>query len=370
MRDRLAEELLAAVMDWQPADVARERPILQALAAVKYDDYQQFSPGRRFVESLANWLEQFKEPAERRVAYDFFRSQLIFVSNAEMNHLVSIAYPDHIRPHLLAKAANESGLNAWHVGRVQNTPAFRILERQTLFLALSDGARTDVFRRTNPHLTHEQVRQSHELSAARIGKLLGKLRDAVKTILQHDPSDEVCFFRTIVLLDDFSASGLSYLRTDSDGAPDGKVASFVTALFDPQNPTSTLINIPDAEILLVLYMASSHALDYLEAEMTRLCSAKGVRSRVLCVHPLPENVRITKGQDLALDALLEKYYDDTNETSSTRLGGTDLRYGFAACGLPLILGHNTPNNSLGILWADGPKMRPLFARVTRHKDTV
>jgi hypothetical protein len=51
MRDALAERLLANVMAWTPEDVARERPVLQALAALKYDEYQQFSPGMRFVES-------------------------------------------------------------------------------------------------------------------------------------------------------------------------------------------------------------------------------------------------------------------------------------------------------------------------------
>jgi hypothetical protein len=46
------------------------------------------------------------------------------------------------------------------------------------------------------------------------------------------------------------------------------------------------------------------------------------------------------------------------------------------CGLPLVLDHNTPNNSVALLWAetdggdrDGakvPAMRPLFRRRQRH----
>ena len=43
MKELLAERLLASVMNWQPEDLARERPILQAMAAYKYDEYQQFS---------------------------------------------------------------------------------------------------------------------------------------------------------------------------------------------------------------------------------------------------------------------------------------------------------------------------------------
>ena len=42
-----------------------------------------FSPGRRFIESLALWLRQFETKEERRLAYDFVRERLIFISNAE-----------------------------------------------------------------------------------------------------------------------------------------------------------------------------------------------------------------------------------------------------------------------------------------------
>ena len=53
MREALAERHLATVMNWTPEDVANERPLLQAMAELKYNEYQQFAPGIRFVESLA-----------------------------------------------------------------------------------------------------------------------------------------------------------------------------------------------------------------------------------------------------------------------------------------------------------------------------
>jgi len=56
MKDALAEQLLATVLGWKPSDVAKERPVLQAMASLKYDEYEQFSPGLRFLESLALWL--------------------------------------------------------------------------------------------------------------------------------------------------------------------------------------------------------------------------------------------------------------------------------------------------------------------------
>ena len=49
-------------------------------------------------------------------------------------------------------------------------------------------------------------------------------------------------------------------------------------------------------------------------------------------------------------------------------------YGYGACGLPVVLEHNTPNNSVPLLWAetegDSEKnvhaIRPLFRRRQRY----
>lgn len=369
MRALLAERLLATVMDWSPEDIARERPVLEVLARLKYDEYQQFSPGMRFVESLAYWLSQFRSPIERETAYRFFRSKLIFFSTAEMNHFVSMAYSDHIRPHLLSKAAEESGVNVWHLPRAVGRRELAVLERQTLYLGLSDGARTDVFRRFNPDLSHEQVRQSHEIAEERVDKLIDKLRKGLTRILGGAPSDEQCRFRTVVLLDDFSASGVSYLRQEKEVWA-GKVGTLLTSLLDPTDAMTGLVNPADLDILVVLYMATDYATRYLSHELQSICEPRKIRGRLSVVCSLGDHVRIERGQDPPLDALIDAYYDDDNETASTKLGGTDLKYGFHGCGLPVVLTHNTPNNSIGLLWANGSAMRPLFPRISRHKDRV
>src|SRR5262245_26467034 len=118
-------------MNWSPADVALERPILQALALLKYDEYQQFSPGMRFVESLALWLEQFADK-ERQIAYDFIRSQLIFLSEAEMAHFAAVMYPDFLRPMLLARAAAADGTSPYRIGQVARSSTFQRLQSSTL----------------------------------------------------------------------------------------------------------------------------------------------------------------------------------------------------------------------------------------------
>jgi hypothetical protein len=369
MKDQLAEELLAKVMGWKsPQDFVEHGLALQAIAAYKYDEYQQFSPGMRFIESLALWLGQFETMEQRRTALKFVRDRIVFISSAELNHLVSISYPDHIRPFLLSKAASESGLMKWHRGKVANSLEFRARERRCLFLGLSDGSHTDILRRANPHLQNEQVRQSHELSDERVQELKAELTNDLNKIYGRNPSPQEAVFRSVVLLDDFSASGLSYIRQKPDGSAAGKVGKFLISLQDHSKPLCNLFTGPGLEIILVLYMATQTAEQALSDNLAKLCTACGYESKVLIVQRFPESQRIRRGTVPEFDLLIDSHYDSENESSSTALGGTDLKYGFAGGGLPLILSHNTPNNSLGLLWAESSKMRPLFPRVTRHKD--
>lgn len=368
MRDPLAEWLLAAVMDWSQEDVARERPILQAMAAYKYDEYQQFSPGMRFVESLALWLSQFKTVSEKNIAYDFVKKKVVFCSAAEMTHLVGMAYPDHIRPILLRSAAAATGISAWQVAKVAQSLAFVTLQRSCLFLGLSDGARIDVFRRHNSHdLSHEQVYPIYEISSGRGAVLISKLRASLAGF--SAPSAANAKFTTVVLMDDFSASGVSYLRKESDGY-DGKIAKFFNYVGDPKNDVSKLIDLQETEFYVLLYMATEQAKAYLEENLAEMATAKGVKCSIIVVDALGSEMKLAAGQGEPIEQLIDVHYDDAIEDEHTKKGGSDLKYGFAKCGIPLILSHNTPNNSLALLWAETDKVRALFPRVTRHSKRI
>lgn len=65
----------------------------------------------------------------------------------------------------------------------------------------------------------------------------------------------------------------------------------------------------------------------------------------------------------------DRYYRNTPMDTHEQKGRTDtVKRGFAGCGLPLVLGHNTPNNSLYLLWGDqAVGARGLFPRIVRHK---
>lgn len=371
MKDALAEKLLAHILDWTPEDVARERPILQAMAAFKYDGYEQFSPGMRFVESLARWLSQF-DSADRQAAYEFVKTRLVYCSPEEMTHLVETAYADHIRPLLLQKVAQEQSLNPHHVGAIADTSAFRIRQRQCLFLGLSDGARIDAFRRANSDLDHEQIWQTHELSTPRVEELVEKLTTQVRK-LQHAPdADGTHRFRTIVLLDDFSASGGSYYMPKPDGATGGKVAKFFNALMSDNEPLAKLVSKDDFDVFILLYVATEQALSHLEEYSQKLWGECKVQCVVQAIQHLPPTIRITREGVDGFRALIEKYYDHSIFDPHLEKGGTpDAKYGYADCGLPVVLHHNSPNNAVALLWSyDDRQVRGLFPRVRRHKEVT
>lgn len=371
MRDWLAEKLLAEVLQWEPEDVAQERPVLQALASYKYDEYQQFSAGSRFIENLALWLVQFETPEERRAAYTFVKEQLVFCSAAEMRHLVEIAYPDHICPLLLDRTAGDSP-DRFRPAEVAARADFKVRQRQCLFLGLSDGARIDAFRRANRDLNHEQIWQTYELSEQRVDKLLRKLGQHLEQITGQAPDPAECKFRTLVLLDDFSASGTSYYALPASNPPGGKITDFLKDLSDPTKPAARLVDLGRLEVILLLYLATEQAIAHLREASRATWEARGIPCTVEVVQPLSNGIRLIRASGTPISRLIEhpKYYDHEIFDEHFAKGGTsDARYGYADCGLPLVLHHNTPNNSVALLMSyEGLEFRGLFPRIQRHKE--
>jgi hypothetical protein len=368
MKEYLAEKLLAKVLAWEPSDGAKERPLLQAMASLKYDAYEQFSPGLRFLESLALWLNQF-EPADRVIAYQFVKSSLVFCSSEEMDHLVETAYQDHIRPVLLAKSAAGQKVNVHHIGRIASSEAFRMSQRQTLFLGLSDGARIDTFRRMNPDLNHEQIWQTHELSDDRVNELLEKLSSHATAMAGNAGATENKF-QSIVLLDDFSASGSSYYATKSDGTQTGKIAKFLRALADTQTPLHRLCDSKGVDLIILIYIATEQAITHLRSSLGSETVSGVIHVHVQTVQSVPAKIKVPREGSAPFNTLIEKYYDASVFDIHMQKGKTkDAKYGYADCGLPVVLHHNTPNNSISILWFYEHCMpRGLFPRVQRHRE--
>jgi hypothetical protein len=370
LKDELAEALLAKVMSWGAAEVAAQRALLQDLARYKYDEYQQFAPGQRFIESLALWLRQFNGKDARTTAYNWVRHRLIFLSASEINHLVASTFPTIVRPWLLQKAAEETGLQVTHVKALADSEAYRLRLRQTLFLGLSDGAHIDQFRRANPALSNEQIWHAYDFSPDKAEDFRKKLAKDLESRLGRAPTDAEARYKTVCLLDDFTASGKTYLR-DENGTPDGKIAKIWRKLKDTNSEFSAFVDQDNVEILIIIYIAAAQAINYLDDQLPKQLSLSKDVLRV--VHKLPASSKVEEPEDQNFLKLVadDRYFDGSVDDEHAAVGGDSMRYGFSDCRLPVVLNHNTPNNSLFLLWG-GPehRVRGLFPRISRHRRFV
>lgn len=404
MKDENAQHLLAKVMGWQEQDVVLKYvPLLRLLADYKYDHYQRFGPGRRFVESLALWLNQFDQ-CDRQTALDFVLTRLVYVSDEELSHLVETAYPDVIIQERMRIVAEEKGIPSYRVGEISRDPRFEELQHKSLYLGLSDGARTNELRRSSgSEISNEQIWQAYELGEAKAEDMLDSLRKALSkelpapTLTNEDvwsayeatgrvggdplleklrsvltqpaqaPQPEK--FTLVWLMDDFSGSGNTYIRFDSEtGKFKGKIKKIYERLHQ-----GDLIDTSHYEVFLLLYIATRQAIDHIEYWSDRFASEYGYKPlqvRVLC--PVESDVGLTQTQPEELQSLLTnpKYYDPKAFDKHIAVGGTsNAQMGFAGCALPIVLSHNTPNNSVYLLWGpESHRFFGLFPRMSRHKE--
>lgn len=368
MNDDIADQLLARVMGWQEAGrgdlIDTTRRDLQLLAAYKYDSYLRFGPGQRFIEGLALWLRRM-HPRHRATALEFVRKRLVYISEAEFLHLVQIAYPDVILPERIRLVSEETGLPPHRVAPIATHRRFLELGLKSLYLGLSDGARTSELRRMSAGgILHEQIWQAYELGPAKGEELLRKL---AKSLAAKELPHLGQRFTLVWLLDDFSGSGNTYIRLEEDHF-EGKLTKAYGVLHD-----NNLVDPFHYEVFLLLYVATQQAADHIQYWSERFAAERGYKApQVRVVQPLDQSVRITAERDPALQELIDDpdYYDDRAQTSHTAVGGTsNVRRGFADCALPVVLAHNTPNNSIYLLWGEETfRFQGLFPRVSRHTD--
>lgn len=360
MRTALAEKLLIKLMDWDTKQIRDERPLLQALSNFKYDEYQQFTLGTRFIESLVKWLGQFQNIDERKVAYEFIKKHLIFISNDQMLHLVNMTFADKINPHLLKKTATRLGVKPYKVQAIVKADEYKKNLRKSLFIGLSDGARIDQLRRSC-HLNNEQVIPMYSISE-------DKGKDILKELTKEGYEGK---FDSIFLVDDFTASGTSYFRKE-EGEWKGKVYKTLDSLLSANGSLNKLIpaNCP-IEVHIVFYIATAEALGKLKNNIDEWLKENPCQMNysIETVQCIGSDVRDNLMTETGFLNLAKNYFDESIINGHWKKGKYDEPYlGFNECALPLILVHNTPNNSLPLLWfPEDKKHRGLFPRISRHK---
>lgn len=353
-------------MNWPADRTGTEFPWLILMATMKYDSYQDFLAGARFIENLVVWLQQF-DPNERECAYTFLKEKLVFISLPELRHLVELFFPDVVQRDIAADVSSALGIPRYLVwSDPEGSKLYNKLLRKTLFVELSDGARIDLFRRSNAGIiSNEQVVTAPRISPEKWDDMLKDLRDDLKMAEER--------FSRVYLMDDFTGSGKTLVRWDEEKqAWKGKLHSFWT---DVQTYKVLEKHLElDWKLGVHHYIATQEAVDGISSRSSKMASTTTWRKDVSYTFGtiLPPEMKFTFETLGEFGKLVEKYYDKSIETKHTRVGGDNAKLGFGDCGLPLVLEHNTPNNSLALIWAESigksgqHAMRPLFRRRQRH----
>jgi hypothetical protein len=376
MNQDLALRILGRIMSWPDERAREEFRWLRLMARLKYDGYRDFQAGMRFIESLAVWLQQF-QAAERETAYAFVRKTLVYIGPSELQRLVEQFYPRIVHDRLIRTIAEERTMPAY---RVLADPAVRAdvdrLQRQTLFMGLSDGARIDTIRHANVGvLNNEQFVQSIQVDTDKWEDLRDNLRAGL--------ADDSAGFRLVYLIDDFAGSGSTFLRADPGKGWKGKLVRFRDSINAATKDLGSFLA-RNWELCIHHHIASAGAAQNIQRcldEARDTLAGDGWASEVHASFGavLPDDLPIdaVPGRHDKFILLTQTYYDQLIETKHTGVGGvTHIGLGYGKCALPLVLEHNTPNNSVALLWAESeggdrdgviaPPMRPLFRRRQRH----
>lgn len=361
--------VIAQLMGWPEQRQTEEFQWLRLMSRFKYDAYSDFVAGARFTGSLIQWLRQFDQ-VDRPEAYKLFRERLVFVSAVEMQRLIEAFYPVSMERKLIEDVALALGKPKYDValGRVGKDEFAKRL-KTTLIVGMSEGARLDSLRRANMGtLSHEQMLPSVEMDPKKWKAVLGKMRKQVK--------DTSAPISKIFLIDDFVASGTTFLRQEEDGEWDGKLIKLLRAV--PREDKEWAID-DNATIHVHHYIGS-------EAGRDKMLERKPDAERQIEKHLqkrlkvdfsfgwlMPGDVVVSK-VDPVIKHLVTKYYSTDIEADANTAGGgktKDIKWGYKECRLTVVLEHNTPNNSLPLIWGQtegkrGHRMRALFRRRQRH----
>jgi len=377
MNEALALKLLRNIMNWDEETAAREYRWVRLMSRFKYDGYRDYLAGARFVESFAGWLIQFDQ-AHRAAAYEFIKTRLVYFSPLEIHRLVDQFYPRFVEPKLRSAASERCGVPPYLVmTRKAARAEFMREQRRTLFIGLSDGARTDVLRRANSGiLVNDQIVLATHIDEDKWRDLGSKLK---KDLFNEDNPrfDRVC------LVDDFTGSGTSFLRPGKKGGWTGKLWKFRKALDNARSDLKESFPLTDDFSLHIHHYISSYQarttiLERLEQVRKEIGKDGSWFSRIDVSEGLllPENLPMTERSDPAMWAISDRYYDpalyDQLKVHLDESKQKHIRHGYGDSALPVVLEHNCPNNAITLIWSEtsgsgqGPAMRPLFPRRHRH----
>ncbi|HDR3523480.1 hypothetical protein C1N66_30915 (plasmid) [Bacillus cereus] len=316
---------------------------LSFLAKYKYNSYRHYTPYTNFCYKLTNWLLQFENSDEKEIMLDFLINNLIYISEKEMIALMNTVIPEIVYPRF--KKENTTNF-------IDDAHLNEYFLSQSIFVGLSDGARLDLFRYYNPELDNHQICLDFELSDSKFGNILRKLKSNEEKNNSFMIPEELKNNVFIVLLDDFSGSGISYIRFE-DNVWKGK-------LFRLKRMLEVFKKNKKVNVLLVPYLATSKAIMYISKYYKEIFS-DDINFEICPVQLIKETILSDNEKKI-----LKKYYENTCIQDEHYLKGRhEYPYlGFDQTSICLVLYHNTPNNTFPVIWQGS---QALFPRKQRHK---
>ena len=288
-------------------------------------------------------------------------------------------YSSKIKPFIRDLSASRAGLSRYQLNKIEKSQEYIIQKRLSLVVGLSDGSHTDILRRT-AGFSNEQVLPMYYPNQEKLQDMYDELQ---KDSLLKGTSRNL--FDSLFLVDDFTASGTSFARKEDDKFK-GKIVKVLKGLkpkeagTDGKTGDESSIELSDLfvkdkiKVNALFCVATEEAVENINREVGNYLSDNGmndlIQFNVDCVQLIKsEEIDIIKNYPGLKNVLKkDKYYDWTAIlTDSYRKGKHDEPYwGFNECGLLLVLSHNTPNNTIPVIWEDTSKFRGLFPRISRH----
>ena len=187
------------------------------------------------------------------------------------------------------------------------------------------------------------------------------------------------------MIDDFTASGTSLLPDPQNTGDElkGKLVKFANSLKKAEEALQgKRIFTENFEIVVHHYIATENAVKNIERvykkTATELADIGLTNIQFSYGMTLLDSLGVKDDSEDPFSVLCKKYYDPVIEGKSgkhgSQSGSKDKTFGYANCGTTIVLEHNTPNNSVPLLWAETRDaegelvMRPLFRRRERHSD--
>ena len=374
MNEELCLRSLGDLMEWDDEEARAEYQWLWVASRFKYDRYRDYVAGSRFLEHLLIWLGQFELVSERAIAYRFVRHRLVYFSPAELNKLIELFYFEVVQHNIIQHVSTKLHINPQLVwANADARKEYDKLKRQTLFMGLSDGAHMELVRyAAKGALSNEQIVGTTQIDVDKWMDVRKELRDAL--------GEPTARFTTVYAIDDFTGSGTSLIRRPAGEPWKGKLIKLRNSISAAQEALGENIFDENYELRIHHYIASEQARDNISKQLQKVHEEppeKGWFSNVQVTYGMPLNAshKLDETLDSEFLSIADKYYDQAIEEPvrhHLEQSGIDhLRRGYSGCALPLVLDHNTPNNSITLLWESsdgksGPAMRPLFPRRQRH----